>query len=106
MDIEPIQLPVTDAEGQPLATGDRVQVTGSDRYGEPTGVVVGFERRINTTEVCTIDADGQVVNEVIDETGEKPIRIRVMLDDGQDDNYLPSQGRVTKIMDHADTPAA
>jgi hypothetical protein len=36
-----IELPgVIDATGTPLVTGDRVNVTGSDRFGEGEGTVV------------------------------------------------------------------
>lgn len=64
-----------DANGKNLRVGDFVRVAGSARYGDPTGFVVGA-------------AAGE---------GSTGPRVTVRLDDGRDDSYTPSQGRVTRI---------
>lgn len=108
-EVPDVQLPVADANGNALTTGDRVRVEGSDRYGTPTGVVVGFTRLVYRREVAFIDADGDLQREdedMVEQAGEKPVRIHVKLDDGQDDDYRPSQGRVFKLGDEDAAPDA
>lgn len=61
-----------DREGRPMVVGDRVQVYGSDRYGNPTGVVRG---------------PGP-------DRGDGKLRVHVELDNGRDAEYTPSVGRV------------
>jgi hypothetical protein len=75
---EPQQLPVgqdidrLSADGDALFVGVRVQVLGSDRYGDPYGIVRGPGPDLG---------DG------------KP-RVHVELEDGPDGVYTPSAGRV------------
>jgi hypothetical protein len=85
-----IELPgVIDATGTPLVTGDRVNVTGSDRFGEGEGTVIGAV----VIADYRIVPDGEVRNVM-----EKPTRIRVRMDNGTDgDEYTASAGRVTKL---------
>jgi hypothetical protein len=97
MEVEVMQLPVSDANGQPLATGDKVQVKGSDRYGAPTGVVIGYTKETHTVEEARLDADGNLKQESEDKTGSKPVRIIIRLANGENDDYRPSAGRVFKI---------
>jgi hypothetical protein len=70
------KLPLRYPNGKRVRVGDRVQVFNSDRYGDPTGVVIGAGDDID-------DGKGQ--------------RIRVRLDGGQNDDYHPSLGRVQRI---------
>lgn len=80
---------ITDATGTPMQTGDRVHVTGSDRFGEGDGTVIGGI----VIADYRLTADGEMEN-----TMEKPTRIRIRLDNGTDgDDYTASAGRVTKI---------
>jgi hypothetical protein len=80
---------ITDATGTPMQTGDRVHVTGSDRFGEGDGTVIGGV----VIADYRITSDGKMEN-----TMEKPTRIRIRLDNGTDgDEYTASAGRVTKI---------
>lgn len=65
-------LGITDADGNPLTVGDRVQILGSDRYGDPYAVVKGPGPDLDDFKV----------------------RVHVALEDGQDDTYTPSVGRV------------
>lgn len=64
----------TDQAGDPLKVGQRVQVTGSERYGDPTGVVRGAGPDL----------------------GDGKQRVHIALDDG-DPVYTPSTGRVQII---------
>jgi len=63
------------AEGKPLCVGDRVKITGSNRYGEPGGIVRGPGPDL---------MDGRP-------------RVHVALDDGADDTYTPAAERVRHI---------
>lgn len=86
-----IELPkgFNDKNGTPLSTGDRVHVTGSDRFGEGDGTVIGGIR----TEDFRLVPDGE-----IRQAHEKPVRIRILMDNGTDgDRYSASAGRVEKI---------
>lgn len=67
---------IRDANGKKLAVGDKVQVTGSSRYGTATGVVVGGE---------PAEVDGA------------KDRVVVKLDSGQNDGYAPSAERVERL---------
>jgi hypothetical protein len=60
------------ADGAALFVGDRVQVLGSDRYGDPYGTV----------------------RDAGPDLGDGKPRVCITLDDGQDDAYTPSAGRV------------
>lgn len=80
---------VTDATGTPLSTGDRVNVTGSERFDEGEGTVIGAVVLADYRLV----PDGELRN-VLD----KPVRVRVLLDNGTDGNdYTASAGRVHKL---------
>lgn len=86
----PLPEGVTDANGKPLQTGDRVHVTGSDRFGEDDGIVIG----------CIVRQDWRIVpdGELRQVHDHKPIRIRIRLDNGTDgEDYSASAGRVTRI---------
>jgi hypothetical protein len=98
-DVPQFDLGVTDADGQPLQTGDRVKVTGSDRFGEDEGTVIGavciHPERENITDYRIVD--GELVN--VTTQPDERVRIRVRLDNGVDgDDYTASQGRVTKVV--------
>lgn len=69
-----------DANGQELRVGDRVQVHGSDRYGSP---------------VATVKGPGP-------DTGDGKQRVHVALENGQNDVYTPSAGRVYLVAQPAD----
>lgn len=64
-----------DKDGSVLHAGDRVVVTGSDRYGEAEAIVRGAGPDL----------------------GDGKQRVHVALADGQDDLYTPSVGRVRVI---------
>jgi hypothetical protein len=66
-------------DGTPLFVGDRVQVIGSDRYGDPYAIVRGAGPDL----------------------GDGKQRVHVELEDGQNAVYTPSAGRV-----RAETPVA
>lgn len=90
---------VTDAKGTPVSTGDRVRVTESSSFGEGEGVVIGALAQLN----YVLDAEGELVQA----NTEKPIRIRVRMDNGHaGDSYTPSAGRVEKLdPENQDAPA-
>lgn len=75
---EPQDLPIgqkidrESIDGDPLFVGDRVQVLGSDRYGEPYGIVRGPGPDL----------------------GDGKQRVHIELEDGQAGVYTPSAGRV------------
>jgi len=60
------------ADGQPLRVGERVQVTDSERYGDAFAIVKGIGPNL----------------------GDGKQRVHVALEDGQDDTYTPSVGRI------------
>lgn len=62
-------------DGESLKVGDRVQVYESGRYGDPTAVVKGAGPNY----------------------GDGKARVHVALEDGRDDRYTPSTGRVRKL---------
>lgn len=62
-------------DGKRARIGDRVQITGSSRYGTATGVTVGAANNA---------FDGKT-------------RVTVRLDNGRNDSYTPSVGRVTRV---------
>ena len=72
---EGLGLGITDADGTELHVGDRVQVTESSRYGDAYAIVKGMGPDHD---------DGKV-------------RVHVALEDGQDDMYTPSTGRVHRV---------
>jgi hypothetical protein len=62
----------TTAEGDELHVGERVHVVGSDRYGDPYAIVKGPGPHL----------------------GDGKLRVHVALENGEDDLYTPSIGRV------------
>ena len=66
---------INDADGQPLHVGARVKVTGSDRYGETTAIVRGPGPDLDDYKT----------------------RVHVALENGENDLYTPSTGRVHLI---------
>lgn len=84
-------LKVNDSMGSPLSTGDRVQVTGSSRFGTDNGTVIGA---VKPPTDLRLDENGDLTDAA---EGAAP-RIRVRMDNGTDgDDYTASQGRVSKI---------
>lgn len=65
-----------DADGTALHVGDRVQVLGSDRYGDPQAIVRGAGPDL----------------------GDGKQRVHVELEDGRNPVYTPSVGRVRVIL--------
>lgn len=76
---EGLGLGINDADGNELHVGDRVQVLGSDRYGDPYAIVKGPGPDLDDFKA----------------------RVHVALEDGQDDTYTPSVGRIHKVMAEA-----
>jgi hypothetical protein len=72
---EGLGIGINDADGKELHVGDRVKVVDSGRYGEATAIVKGMGPDLD---------DGKA-------------RVHVALEDGQDDMYTPSTGRVHLI---------
>lgn len=94
-------LGVQDATGTPLSTGDRVKVTGSASFGEGLGTVIGC---IVAAQDTTLDpATGELRTQTHDE---KPVRIRVRMDNGHgEDGYHASAGRVNVVDEENTVPA-
>lgn len=95
-DQKPLGHGITDADGKLLYYGDRVKVTGSERFEEGEGIVTGYIRQSASYGYSPDPTDPDDPGYKFEE--KEMTRIRIRLDNEVDgDNYTASQPRVTRL---------